>query len=142
MSRWVEPTRAGFAARDEPAEASGLAERIVKYIPAEVLVGYTALITGLGSFGVFGEQRSWLAAGLMALFFVVTLVQVTKGAPKEGSVRRAHLLVSPIAFLAWSYPISACLLGSWFEPALGFVLLALAVALSIVIRPRVVAPGG
>ena len=142
MSRWVEPTRAGLVAGGQMAEASSPAERIVKYIPAEVLVGYTGLITALGLFGVLGEQEPWLAAGLMALFFVVTLVQVARGAPEEGGVRRAHLLVSPTAFLAWSYPISACLLGSWFEPALAFVLLALAVALSIMAKPRVVAAGG
>lgn len=31
-----------------------------------------------------------------------------------GAVRKAHLIASPIAFVAWGYPLAAPLLGPWF----------------------------
>ena len=136
MSRWVEPKRPDLVGHGDGREASGPAERIVKYIPAEVLVGYTGLITMLGALGVADARRSSLAAFLMGVFFVVTFVLVATRAPKEGRVRRSHLIVSPLAFVAWSYPISACLLQSLFLPALAFVLLATTVAVSLVVAPR------
>ena len=137
MSRWVKPVQAGLVAADEHGPASRLTERIVKYIPAEVLVAYSALITLLGTLGVIREQQPGLAASLMAGFFVVTVVLIYKYAPIQGQVRRAHLIVSPIAFLAWSYSISACLLGSWFLPAIAFSLVALTVGLSLILVPKV-----
>ena len=135
MSRWVEPRRAGLASADELGSASGAAERVVKYIPAEVLVAYTALISGLGATDINEEQQLLLAALLMGVFFIATVVRVCTGAP-EGGVRRAHLVVSPIAFLAWSYSISAWALGSWFFPAAAFALVAVTVGLSIMLVPK------
>ena len=137
MSRWVGPRRAGLTSADERGSGSGAVERIVKYIPAEVLVAYMALITGLGALGITGERQSQLAALLMGVFLVATVVLVRAEAPEGGGVRRAHLVVSPIAFLAWSYSISACVLGGWFLPAVAFVLVALAVGLSIMLVPKV-----
>ena len=137
MSRWVEPRRAGLTAADAHEPASGPAERIVKYIPAEVLVGYTGLIALLGTLGVIGEQQSVFAACLMAGCLIATVVLVWNGAPEQDGVRRAHLIVSPVAFLAWSYSISACLLGGWFLPEIAFSLVAVAVTLSIILVPKV-----
>ena len=137
MSRWVEPRRAGLASAAGAGSASGAAERIVRYIPAEVLVAYTALITGLGALGMTGERQSHLAALLMGVFLVATVMRVRTGAPERGGVRRAHLVVSPIAFLAWSYSISACVLGGWFLPTVAFALVAVAVGLSIMLVPKV-----
>ena len=145
MSRWVEPKRGGLVSADaagpESGEfnrplATGWAERIVKYVPAEVLVAYTGLITVLGSLGVTDEQQPQLAGLLMGMFLVVTVVQVWAGAPGAHGVRRAHLIVSPVAFLAWSYSISACLLGSCFHSEVAFLLVAVAVALSIMLIPK------
>lgn len=136
MSRWVRPVQAGLVAADEHGPASRLAERIVKYIPAEVLVAYSGLITLLGTLGIIGEQQPALAAILMAGFLVVTVVLIYKYAPIQGQVRRAHLIVSPVAFLAWSYSISACLLGSLFLPVIAFLLVALTVGLSLILVPE------
>ena len=100
-------------------------------------MAYTGLITALGALGVVGEQQSVLAACLIAGFFIATVVLVWNGAPEQGGVRRAHLVVSPVAFLAWSYSISACLLGGWFLPGIAFSLVTIAVILSIILVPKV-----
>ena len=120
MSRWVEPAQPDVVAEGDGAEASGPAERLVKYVPAEVLAPYTALVAGLGALGWAGKQQSSLAVSLLVAFLVVTVVRVAMGAPREGSVRRSHLFVSPVAFLAWGYPIAACVLGPFFEPGVAF----------------------
>lgn len=135
MSRWIEPRRSGLVSADERGRASEAAERIVKYIPAEVLVTYTALITGLGALGITSE-RQYLAALLIAVFLIATVVVVWTGAPAADRVRQAHLWVSPLAFLAWSYSISACVLGTWFLPTVAFVLIVAAVGLSIMLVPK------
>ena len=136
MSRWVEPRRSGLVAADDQSFASGWTERVVKYVPAEVLVVYTGLMAVLGSLGVAERNQSQLAALLILIFLVVTVVRVRMGAPAEGGVMRAHLVVSPVAFVAWSYSISACLLGSWFRPEAALVLIAVAVGLSLVLIPK------
>lgn len=136
MSRWVEPKRPGLVAESHGAVASERAERIVKYVPAEVLAAYTGLVTALEQFNILGTQKSFLAALLVVVFLLVTIGIIAKSAPKEGGVKRAHLIVSPLAFVAWSYNVSAHLLSKWFVPWLAFSLLAITVALSLLIVPR------
>jgi hypothetical protein len=52
-----------------------------------------------------------------------------------GAVRTAHLIVSPLAFLAWSYPISSSVLGDFFIALIAFGLQAVVLALSVLIAP-------
>lgn len=135
MSRWVVPNQPGLRAGDpnkeEPDNAMG---RITKYIPAEILSGYTALFTALVSLEIIDAQKELVTLGMIALFFAITIGYIWIKAG-TGSIRRAHLVVSPIAFLAWAYPISSSLIESYFHPLAAFGGIAITIGLSIFIRP-------
>lgn len=135
MSRWVVPApRGGSTVSDENAEDGAIA-RITKYIPAEVLSAYTILFTLLVSMELLQSERQIAAFGLMALFLIATIGYIWKKADK-GAVRNAHLVVSPLAFLAWAYPISSSIIGEeFFYPLLAFAGQAVVIALSIFIKP-------
>jgi hypothetical protein len=112
MSRFVVPRRPGLASGGaEPPD--GFGARLAKYLPTEIVSFYTIAIGGLVSTKPGASAAPWIAVGLMALFFVATLAYFGFKAPK-GVVRKAHLIASPIAFLAWAYPLTAPLLGRWF----------------------------
>jgi hypothetical protein len=116
---------------DKKDEALG---RIVKYVPAEVVAVYMLLFTALVAMGLPSGQGQWAAIGLILLFLLVTIVYVSRST--SGKVRKAHLMVSPLAFLAWAYPISSAVLGDLFLPIAAFAAQAIVLALSILIAPR------
>jgi hypothetical protein len=132
MSRWVIPAGQGYVAGD-PQEPDGRSGRIVKYVPAEIIAPFTMLYSALVSLGVPADQGQKVAVGLIFLFFIVTIAYIAS--QTTGSVRRAQLAVSPLAFLAWAYPISSALLGSLFVGLAALILQALVIALSIIVRP-------
>ena len=112
MSRFVVPQRSGLAA-GTPEPPDGFKGRLTKYVPAEIVSIYTIAIGGLVSSKPDDAIAPWIAVGLMVLFFAATVIFVAVKAPL-GVVRKAHLVASPVAFLAWGYPLAAPLLGSWF----------------------------
>ncbi len=124
MSRYVIPNTPGLAS----GAGDGFGARLTKYLPAELVTLYTA------SLGLVIAARPpvtiapWIAVGLIALFLAATLLYFVRRAP-AGRVRTAHLIASPIAFVAWAYPLAAPLLGAWFigwVAALGQAVAALA----------------
>ena len=135
MSRWVVPKTPGLRKGElySPQEDNALG-RIVKYIPAEVLVAYTMLLTTVLALDVTAEERQYAAFGLIILFLVATLFYIIRHAP-SGNVQKAHCLVSPLAFLAWAYPISSSAIGDAFFPLLAFALQAVTIVFSIFIQP-------
>lgn len=129
--RWVQPVQSrGFG----PSDTSGdnVVARIVKYVPSEVVAAFTMLFT-LGV-STIGQDNPWPAVGLIILFLGITIGYIAWKSPKES--KTAHLVVGPIAFLAWSYPISSAMLGEIFQPLVAFGLQAVVVGLSIFIVPR------
>jgi len=112
MSRFVVLTRTGLAAGGtEPPD--GFGARLTKYLPTDIVSIYTIAIGGLVSAKPDKATAPWIAVGLMVVFCAATFVYFKRKAP-EGDVRRAHLVASPIAFVAWAYPLAAPLLGAWF----------------------------
>jgi hypothetical protein len=132
MSRWVIPTGRGYVA-GKPEEPDGPLSRIVKYVPAEVVAPFTMLYTALVSLGLPADQRQKVAVGLIILFLIVTVAYIASRT--AGTVRKAQLIVSPLAFLAWACPISSALLGSLFIGLAAFILQAVVIALAIIVRP-------
>lgn len=132
MSRWVIPARASMVAA-EPEKPDGALGRIVKYVPAEVVTAFTMLYTLLVTLGLPPDQGKWAAVGLILLFLIVTIAYIATRT--AGSVRKAHLFVSPLAFLAWAYPIASAALGNLFIGLAAFALQAFVVALALIIRP-------
>jgi hypothetical protein len=133
MSRWVVPAHAGLKSAGPRGQPDGAAARVVKYVPAEVVSAYTVFSTALSAFNLPDDQGAWFAEALISFFFLVTIGYVYN--QTNGAIRRAHLLVSPLSFLAWAYPISSTLLGEMFVPLVGVILQVLVIGLAIVIAP-------
>lgn len=141
MSRWVEAQRAGLTssgsssdAAVKSAKAESAAERIVKYVPAEIVAVFTMAFSVMPSMNLADAQRPKVMVGLILFFLVVTIAYVARKAPK-GQRRTAHLLVSPLAFLAWAYPIGSSQLGPWFIGLVAFGLQVGVIGASLFVAP-------
>ncbi|MCF4099515.1 hypothetical protein [Maritalea mediterranea] len=140
MSRWVTaapPTGRDFEVKSEEGakgKKDGAIERIAKYVPAEILAGFTALYSALIAMALSDNEKLIGAAILIALFFIVTIFYVIKNTPDNAS-KKAHLAVTPLAFLAWSYAISSAVLGDYYLPLFAFIAQAVVIALSIIVKP-------
>lgn len=130
MSRWVESQAASLTSGTQEGPAS----RIVKYIPAEVVAPFTLVHTALVSFKLDPLQAKWGAVFAIVLFLIATIAYVAMRT--TGSVKKAHLIVSPLAFLAWSYPIASAALGDFFLGFVAFILQAVVLFLSVFIVPK------
>src|SRR5438876_8107101 len=130
MSRWVESQTASLTSGTK----EGPIARIVKYVPAEVVASFTLVQTALVGFKLDPLQAKWGAVFAIALFLVATIAYVAMST--AGSVKKAHLIVSPLAFLAWSYPIASAALADFFVAFVAFILQALVLVLSVFIEPK------
>ena len=131
--RWVQPAAQQGALTDGDQDKDNAIARIVKYVPSEVVAAYTMVFT-LGISTLSGAS-SWIALALIALFLAITIAYIVIKSP-AGSIRTAHLIVGPLAFAAWAYPISSALLGDLFKPLIAFALQAIVIGLSIFVVPR------
>lgn len=109
MSRYVIPQNPGLL----NGTGDGFGTRLAKYIPAELVAMYTLTINSLVAAKPPAAFSPWIAVGMIVLFLLATIFYFVQRAP-AGPVRRAHMIASPIAFLAWAYPLAAPLLGTWF----------------------------
>jgi hypothetical protein len=134
MSRFVVPNRPGLAA-GATESPDGFGARLAKYLPAEIVSFYTIAIGGLVSAKPDPAIAPWIALGLMALFCAATLAYFGLKAP-PGVVKRAHLVASPIAFLAWAYPLAAPLLGPWFIGWIAIIGQAIAALAAWLLAPQ------
>ena len=141
MSRWVTPRTVGLRAGVVGKQPSGIGERLALYIPGEIVTAFTLLFSALAAMNVPESWRPCTALLLIGLFFVTTIAYVARFAP-AGAVRKAHLIVAPVAFLAWAYPIASSLLGGWFVGLVSFGAQAVVIALAIIVAPteRLLAP--
>jgi len=130
MSRFVRPKSPGLAA----GAADDFQARLVKYVPADILAIYTSAVGGIISAKPDANLQPRIALGLIAVFLAATIVYFAVRAPK-GVIRNAHLIASPIAFLALSYPIAAKLLGGWFIGWLAVLGQALAALVAWLLAP-------
>jgi cation transport ATPase len=109
MSRLIEPVpakgslRAGE--RDGKEKAQDYGERVAKYVPAEVIAAYLALLPVIiqGTSADSSERTVFLAVIFCGgvLFTPLYLWRF----PGEKAVKRFQLVISTAAFLAWSYSI-------------------------------------
>jgi hypothetical protein len=140
MSRWVTSTPdrgRDFSAKAEgegSGKKDGAIDRIAKYVPAEVLAAFTALYSALIAMALSDGEKLIGAAILIAVFFAVTIAYVIKNTPGSAS-KKAHLAVTPLAFLAWAYAISSAVLGDYYLPLLAFAAQVVVIALSIIVQP-------
>jgi hypothetical protein len=70
----------------------------------------------------------------MVVFSIGTWAYMTFRAPK-GEVKKAQQIVSPLAFLAWSYVIASPLLGLAFIGWIALIAQAIILLLALIIAP-------
>src|SRR5689334_23291745 len=105
MSRFVVPRRPGLA-KGEAEPPDGFSGRLVKYVPADIVAIYTSAVGGIISSRPDAGIEPWIALGLIVLFSAGTFAYFWFKSP-PGVVRKAHLVASPVAFLALAYPLAA-----------------------------------
>jgi hypothetical protein len=109
MSRLIEPVpvkgslRGGE--RDKKDKAQDYGERVAKYVPAEVIAAYLALLPVViqGTSADTSERTIFLAVifGMGVVFTPLYLWRF----PGEKKVKQFQLVISTLAFLAWTYSI-------------------------------------
>lgn len=134
MSRFVVPKSPGVVA-GAPTQADGALGRVVKYVPTEIVALFTMFVGGMASFKIASATSQRIGVGAVVAFLIATVVYMAIRAP-TGTVKRAHLIVSPLAFLAWAYPISSALLGDWFVGYVAFLLQIFVLLLAVIIAPN------
>ena len=141
MSRVIpdsEP-RALFAApaKSTPSdsrEQNTYSDRLVKYIPAEVLAGYIFVGSQTATFKTQEGKIIFLLA-LIALCLVAIPIHYTK-IVLPGKKARKHILISEAAFVVWAYAIGGpvALLG-WHHPAIAGLIMVAFTFLSPLFKP-------
>jgi hypothetical protein len=138
MSRWVVPQPAGGSrglAAPSAEEPDTWLGRIVKYVPSEVVAAFTMIVTAFAAISVPNQGvRGGVALGLIGAGLVATIVWIALKSAKP--VKVPHLVVGPLAFVGWAYPISGAVLGDFFVPLVAFLLQAVVILLSIFIAPK------
>jgi hypothetical protein len=110
MSRFVVPTRPALAAGGDRPD--GFGGRLVKYLPAELLALYTGAVSMVAAAKPPPVAGPWIGFGLMLVGLIGTVVYFANRAP--AAVKSAHLIASPVAFVAWSYAVSSPLLAGFY----------------------------
>jgi hypothetical protein len=110
MSRFVVPSNPALAsAGDRPDDFGG---RLVKYLPAELLTIYTGAVSIIAAAKPPVAAAPWIAFGLIVVGLLATVFYFANRAPS--TVKSAHLIASPVAFVAWSYAVSSPLLADFY----------------------------
>lgn len=137
MSRLIEPqTTAAHAAGQETEE--GKLGRIAKYVPAEFLAFYAAWVEGVATFGFAKEIALLLTVLGIVIGLILTpiyFLHFFEGQPVK--VRRAHAVVSTLAFFTYAYSLSAMTIPTWVHPGVCLLLTAITTLLSAFVRPIV-----
>ena len=81
------------------------------------------------------ETSQRVALGLAVACLLATIVYFYRKSPTP-KVRNAHLIVSPVAFLALAYPLSSPLIGGWYVGWATILAQALIALLAWMIAPE------
>ena len=117
-----------FAAQDPPPDSKttdSYFEKLVKYIPADILAAYVA-ITGITA---SNDPPLWLTWGVFGVLLALTPLYVcyVKTAPKGFvSSKTFHWVTACLAFSAWVFALGGPFATFvWYKPYLGSVVLIL-----------------
>ena len=126
MARWVKPP----SSEPPGPDREGWLTRIVKYVPTEIVATFTMVVTLMSTIPGSDTVKKIVAYSCIGAFFVATYLYIAFRTP-GGKPKVAHYVISPIAFLAWAYPISGAMLGNFFLGYVAAGLQALVLLLSI-----------
>lgn len=109
---------AGTAGTSEAkvSKATNYSERLIKFVPAEVLAGYVSVSPLMGTVVSHSGKITFVAILVVLCLLAIpihyrTLLGRTKRA-------RKHILISQVAFLAWAYGIGGPFIAlGWHHPA-------------------------
>lgn len=124
----VTATPDGGGALPPQAPASNPAERIVKYMPVEVVSGYLivmGLVTAVPD-GTLRQVAAWLTFVVGLAATPAYLIYVQKATPAQ----MPQVWIATIAFPLWAYvagggPFALAPLDAYYQPAFGSVLVGL-----------------
>ena len=139
MNRLVEPRPKGSKTRLlGSTTGDSYLERVAKYVPAEIVAAYLAII----GFAVNVSSGKTLA---MILAFAVCLVATPLYLWRMGkgsTVKAVHLIVSSIAFVVWAFAVSGAggIFGvdglNIYDPSWASIMLVIFTLGSGLIEPR------
>jgi len=93
-------------------------ERLVKYIPAEVLAGYIFVGSQTAHFETHSSKVIFLLT-LIGLCVVAIPIHYRQILPRTKKARK-HMLISQVAFLVWAYAIGGPVaVVGWHHPGIG-----------------------
>lgn len=83
-------------------DINDVAEKVAKLVPAELITAYTAFISFAAGTTVPDNARPWCYLGSFFLCLILTPLYLNKMAD-PGKPKKAHLIVSSVAFVVWAY---------------------------------------
>jgi hypothetical protein len=105
-----------------PASADNYADRLLKYIPGEIVALYM-LVNGLANTLSESSRMEWFHWILFALFCMLTYAYLWRMA---GIRKVQQLIISVVAFVVWVFALGGPFaLYSWYDPLYGQILLPL-----------------
>ncbi|MBU1050653.1 hypothetical protein KKG90_11595 [Candidatus Bipolaricaulota bacterium] len=139
MNRLVEPRPRGTKTRILSSETGdSYLERVAKYVPAEIVAAYLAII----GFAVSVPSGKLIA---MILAFAVCLIATPLYLWRMGKgskVKAVHLIISSIAFVVWAFAVGGAggIFGAdalnIYEPSWASIVLVIFTLASGLIEPR------
>jgi len=111
MSRLVPPSQRGAKAfsGNRAKDVKDYLDRVARYVPAEILAAYLTLLPiVVGTTGDRPNVRIGLLAVILFGLGLINVPYLLRAAP-PGEPKRKHIIVSTVAYLAWTYSIG----GFW-----------------------------
>jgi hypothetical protein len=127
MSRLVEgkqPAASAYAGRSGKQAAADYGERVAKYVPAEIIAAYLALLPiVLGDAADGTTKRTTLLAIVFGACLVLTPLYLSRFV-EAGKPKWMHLIVSTVAFVVWAYAIGGFFTDiGWYDKAAAAILI-------------------
>ncbi len=141
MTRFVRPRPpGGIPAGDQ--EIDRFQDRLLKYIPAELISTYTACVAAFASMRLDEGNILALLICIAVVFCALIIIFTEKffgdGIPDESAA--GHRIASSVSFLAWAYSISGAALPSYYNGGLALLLMALSALFAWLVWPEAKTP--
>ncbi|QPH56027.1 hypothetical protein [Pontivivens ytuae] len=136
MTRFVVP-RPPAGTMTSDSETDQFRDRLLKYIPAELVSTFTACVAACAAMGFSEDVVLYILLGV-ALTFCLLIIFFTKrlfGDQIPNESQRAHRIASNIAFLAWGYSVSGAALPSYYNGGVALLGMALSALAAWLIWP-------
>lgn len=135
----------GLAAQEPPPDSKATDsyfEKLLKYIPADIVAGYVAIA---GILTEHNNQPLWLTWSVFGILLALTPLYVCykKTEPPGFSWSKTfHWVTSCIAFTAWVFALGGPFAAtfSWYQPYLGSVVLILTTLIIPVLEGQFINP--